>query len=122
MARSLGIIFFAMTAYEGYAQDKGTMINDWQVKVRGNQFLMHWTADASKAEGIFEVQSSSDGAHFQTMAYIFGPDPKSNGLQYACKADVNDEKDIAYFRIKYTDDKGNVETGSVKKFNIQPQG
>lgn len=122
IVRSLGVLFLMMVTFAVNAQDGEMMISNWKVKLQGSQLLMHWSADASKSVGIFEVQSSSDGAHFQTMAYIFGPDPKSNGLDYACKAEAGAEDEIAYFRIKYTDDKGNVETGSIMKFNKRPQG
>ena len=88
-------------------QKFSTMTN---VKVYENnaQLVIDWSTDGRVETNYWQVQSSTDGQKFSTIALVFGPDPRQKGDNYQYKGKIKDASDgtETYYRVTPVDAKG----------------
>lgn len=109
----LGLIFCGNI----FAQSPGSkMVNitSFQVYAQNDKLNASWTTDGKVETNIFELQESSDGLEFKTIALILGPDPRLDGSHYSCKikfAGLHAGQSSLY-RIKHIDAEGSEQNGN----------
>ncbi|MEP6615714.1 MAG: hypothetical protein ABJA57_04010 [Ginsengibacter sp.] len=109
--RFCGLITCALVALTGNAQNgKGTNINytSFTVSTQHNRIMLDWNTDSKVATNYFEIQRSSDGMNYKTIALVLGPDPmKPNCDCYGCFDKLPVKRNAkTYYRIKHIDING----------------
>lgn len=90
-------------------------IIDFGVVVQKDKVNINWSTDNKTATNYFEVEKSSDGKIFKTVAYILGADPTKTGCDcYGCIDIVSKTKKEFYYRLKHVDTDGNVEISETR--------
>ena len=69
-----------------------------------------WSTDNSFTTNYFEVQKSSDGINYKTIALVLGPDPKQPGCDcYGCFEKLTHKNfKPAWYRLKHIDINGKI--------------
>ena len=72
--------------------------------------MLEWSTDGTLVTNYFEIQKSTDGKNFKTIALVLGADPKQEG----CDCYGSYEKEPGhnfknYYRVKHIDNKGIVQ-------------
>ena len=96
-------------------------INFTSFTVNSNQkrIMIDWATDNKVPTNYFEIERSSDGINFKTIALVLGPDPKqSNCNCYECfdKPDSNTKK--YFYRLKHVSSEGEIELSETKMLAI----
>jgi len=98
-----GSVQVAYTSFSVNTGARGIVI-DWSV------------ADPGKAN-YFEIQRSTDGKEFRTVAMVMGPDPRQvSGNQYECIDRSVKKSKKYYYRLKHVAVDGEAEISPVKVF------
>lgn len=85
------LVLFSLSCM-GEAQNRknGPEVNITQFNVyeKHNEIFIEWATDAAVATNYWEVQRSTDGKEFSTIALVLGPDPGKPGDTYRYKEQV----------------------------------
>lgn len=73
---------------------------------QNNRLFVNWAADAGSKTNYWEVQSSTDGKRFSTIALVMGPDPSKPGEEYQYKDKITSKNATAYYRIVHVSTTG----------------
>lgn len=96
-------------------------INFTSFTVIANQkrIMIDWETDNKVPANYFEIERSSDGINFRTIAWVLGPDPKQKNCDcYEC-FDKPDSKTKKYFyRLKHVSIDGEIELSETKMLAI----
>ena len=71
-----------------------------------NRFFIDWTTDKPGTTNYWEVQSSTDGRTFSTIALVLGSDPAKPGEQFGYKGKITTKTSAAYYRIVHISPSG----------------
>ena len=85
-----------------------------------NGIMVDWSTDSSVQVNYFEIQRSTDGKDFKTVAMILGPDPKeASGDRYDW-LDKSGKKNKKYFyRLKHVSVDGESELSETKELALK---
>jgi len=105
------IILTSLISLKGRSQDKGPKnINytSFSVSTKQNKVLLNWTTDNTVSTNYYEIQKSSDGVNYKTIALVMGPDPKQPGCDcYGCFEKLAGKNvKQAYYRLKHVNADG----------------
>ena len=81
--------------------------------------MIDWATDNKVPTNYFEIERSSDGINFKTIALVLGPDPKQTNCNcYECfdKPDSNTKK--YFYRLKHVSSEGEIELSETKMLAI----
>lgn len=80
------------------------VITNYKVYEKDAQVFIDWQTNGAVAANYWQVQYSTDGQQFTTMAIVFGPDPKQPGDCYKYKGKIRMEagKKVTY-RVRPVD-------------------
>jgi hypothetical protein len=84
-----------------------------------NKIAIDWGTDNNAPANYFEIERSSDGVNFKTIAMVLGPDPKQPGCDcYECfdKPDFRIKK--YYYRLKHIGINGEIELSETRMLAI----
>lgn len=116
--RSVFVIVCTALAFAGNAQNgqhSKINITDFHVVKNKNKVDINWSTDKSVGTNYFEVEKSSDGKNFKTVAYILGADPAKTDCDcYGCFDKISTNAKESYYRLKHVDTNGLVEFSEVK--------
>lgn len=95
---------FALSGSAGEAQGRkpATTINITQFKVyeSKDQLIVEWATDALIPVNYWEVERSTDGARFSSIAIVLGADPCQPGNRYLYKEQVGKGRNPGrYYRL-----------------------
>ena len=112
------IILTSMITLAGISQDKKDTKNikytSFTVSTRQHKVEIEWSTDNTIATNYFEVQKSSDGINFKTIALVLGPDPKKPACDcYGC-FDKHMQKTNTYYRLKHIGANGTAQLSEPK--------
>jgi hypothetical protein len=97
------------------SQSNKINIIDFGVVIQKDKVNINWATANKTATNYFEVEKSSDGKNFKTVAYILGADPTKTGCDcYGCIDVVGKTKKEFYYRLKHVDTNGNVEISETR--------
>lgn len=63
-------------------------ITNFKVYEKNDQLIIDWATDGTVTANYWQVQSSTDGNRFKTIALVFGPDPRLQGDRYQYKGKI----------------------------------
>ncbi len=130
--RCICIALFVTISFNSNAQNgPSTKINIVDFKVEKNQnkisvnwstdnaVSVKWSTDNAVPTNYFEVEKSTDGKNFQTIAYVLGADPSKTDCDcYGCFDKVSTNKNESFYRLKHVSLNGEVEFSEVKSLAI----
>jgi hypothetical protein len=77
--------------------------------------MVDWDVDVTSAVNYFELEKSTDGVNFKTIALILGPDPtKSLPVYYSCYDKKSKSSKLTYYRVRHISISGEEEVSDVK--------
>lgn len=80
--------------------------------------MIDWATDNKVATNYFEIERSSDGVNFRTIAMVLGPDPKQNNCDcYEC-FDKTSTNTKYFYRLKHVSTDGEIELSETKMLAI----
>lgn len=83
-------------------------ITNFKVYENNAQLVIDWSTDGRIETNYWQVQSSTDGQKFSTIALVFGPDPRQKGDNYQYKGKIKDDETgiKTFYRVSPVDAKG----------------
>jgi hypothetical protein len=74
-----------------------------------------WATDNKIPTNYFEIERSSDGKNFKTIALVLGPDPKQTGCDcYECFDKPKSNAKKYFYRLKHVSTDGEIELSETK--------
>jgi hypothetical protein len=115
----MGLIILAwMITLTGVSQDKKDTkkikYTSFTVITKQHKVELEWATDNSVSTNYFEVQKSSDGKNYKTIALVLGPDPKKPGCDCYDWFDTLMQKTNTYYRLKHIDANGSAQISEPK--------
>jgi hypothetical protein len=81
---------------------KNINITNFTVYAKEAKLIIDWATDGTAATNNWEVQRSSDGLQFSTIALVLGADPRQDGDKYQYMEKIKDNKvTTAYYRLRH---------------------
>jgi hypothetical protein len=122
------IIITAVSLLMGYNATQAQAANA-SGKIRFTSFTVHstpkrvlidWATDNTVSTNYFEIERSSDGVNFKTVALVMGPDP----TQSKCDCYEGFDKPAAsakkyFYRLKHVSTDGEVELSEMKMLAVK---
>ena len=105
----------------GICQEHNTKISytSFTVNETNKKVIIDWITDNKVAANYFEIQRSTDGKNFKTIALVLGPDPKQgSNNSYEC-FDTPSNKKKYFYRLKHISTDGDVEMSDVKMLALK---
>jgi len=111
---------YAVTLGQTLVTDHGK-INFTAFTVNSNQkrIIIDWATDNKVSTNYFEIERSTDGINFKTIALVLGPDPKQTTCDcYEAfdKPGANAKK--YFYRLKHVSTDGEIELSETKMLAI----
>ncbi len=99
-------LFFGMIYLPGMAQTaketSNIHITNFTVYAKEAKLIIDWAVEPLSETNYFEVQRSSDGVQFTTVALVLGPDPRQSGERFQYVEKIKDNKIMsAYYRLRH---------------------
>jgi len=95
------------------ANDPSLTITNFKVYEKNNKQVVEWGTGSTVATNYWQVQSSTDGATFTTIALVLGDDPTNPGTYRL----VNGAKKVnsvkKYYRLCYVNTDGTVQYSKI---------
>ncbi len=78
-------------------------ITNFQVYAKDSKLIVDWSTDGTKATNYWEIQRSTEGVQFSTIALVLGPDPgQQPGENFKYMEKLKDAKNTnAYYRLRH---------------------
>jgi hypothetical protein len=96
---SLLMLTSMLTKSQSTSTGKSITITKLIAYEKDNRFYIDWATDGTVETNYWEVQISTDGKRFSTLALVLGADPSQPGEAYAYKGKVDEQKRAAYYRV-----------------------
>jgi hypothetical protein len=91
-------------------------ITNFSAYEKDNKLVIDWATDGTVATNYWQVQASTDGTQFSTIALVLGPDPRQQGDRYQymekIKTGVEPKK---YFRVRHVAVNGSEQLSEIIK-------
>lgn len=117
------VVFFIASSFVVKAQSSHRVeinIIDFNVVMSQNKVNINWSTDRANPTNYFEVEKSSDGKNFKTVAYVLGADPAKTDCDcYGCFDKISKNSKKSYYRLKHIDSEGIVEFSEVKMLALK---
>ncbi len=117
------MVFLALAGVVGKSQNvqlQKIHIIDFSVANDGNKVEINWATAKSMNAHYFEVEKSSDGQQFKTIAIVMGPDPLKAGCDcYWCNDKINTKTKVVYYRLKHININGGAELSGIKMIALK---
>ena len=79
--------------------------------------MLDWSTDGTYPTNYFEIQKSTDGKNFKTIALVLGPDPKKADCDCYSGYEKRDRNYKNYYRLKHIDINGTVQFSETRLLN-----
>ncbi len=113
----LSVLSNKVAAQQTTANNKNINITNFTVYAKDTKIIVDWTTDGTVPTNTWEVQRSTDGAAFTTIALVLGADPRQEGDRYGYAEKIKDTKNnTAWYRLRHVDANGKEQFSNV----IQP--
>lgn len=96
-------------------------INFTSFTVNSNQkrIMIDWATDNKTPANYFEIERSSDGINFKTIALVLGPDPKQTTCDcYECFDKPGSGSKKYFYRLKHVSTDGEIELSETRMLAI----
>lgn len=100
-------LFSCQTKAQPSVNDNKINITSFNVYEKDNKIFINWATDGTASVNYWEVQRSTNGTEFSTIAMVLGPDPRQQGDNYQYMEKVKDSKvTVVYYRLCHIDTNG----------------
>ena len=95
-------------AQQAVNDSKIITITNFKVYENNAQIVIDWSTAGTSEVNYWQVQYSTDGKKYNTMALVLGPDPRQQGEHYQYKGKVREELTAAkvYYKVSPVNAKG----------------
>lgn len=115
----LVLAFSSITGKSQNTQVHYINVTDFNVTEIGNEMKISWTMGKSAVANYFEVEKSTDGEEFKTVAIVMGPDPTKTDCDCYWYVDkINTKTKAVYYRLKHIDTNGDAELSRIKMITL----
>ena len=115
------VIFSSLISSTSWAQNQGkegSKLNFTRFNVTTDEkrISIDWSIENAAATNYFEIQKSTDGVSFKTIALVLGPDPKQlRGDRYSCfDKYIRKNAKHSYYRLKHINTNGDEQVSETK--------
>jgi hypothetical protein len=119
----LAVAFFLLFACNLNAQktnNEKINITNFQVMKEKGKVAIRWATDDASATNYFEVERSTDGKNFKTVAYVLGADPAQNNCEcFGCFDKIDARTKESFYRLKHVNVNGSVQFSNVKMLALK---
>jgi len=119
----LTVVLFLFLSFNVKAQKDASgqiKITKFEVVKEQNKVLIEWSTDKTSETNYFEVEKSSDGKNFKTVAYVLGADPTKTECEcFGCFDKVTGKAKDSYYRLKHVNTNGDVQFSEVKMLALK---
>jgi trimeric autotransporter adhesin len=98
------VALFSALSFAGAAQNNSKTINitNFTVYAKEAKIVIDWATDGASPTNYWEIQRSSDGLQFTSIALVLGPDSRQVGDKYQATDKLKDNKAAtAYYRLRH---------------------
>ena len=117
------VVLFLSFAFNVNAQKNSSEkinITHFEVVKEQNKIVIEWSTAKGSETNYFEVEKSSDGKNFKTVAYVLGADPTKTDCEcFGCFDKVTGKAKESYYRLKHVNTNGNVQFSEVKMLALK---
>lgn len=117
------IILFLSFVFSANAQKTGNEkinITNFQVIKEQNKIAIKWATNSESLTNYFEVERSTDGKNFKTVAYVLGADPAQNDCEcFSCFDKIDTKFKESFYRLKHVNVNGSVQFSNVKMLALK---
>ena len=91
-------LVFGKTQAQPAAANSKITITNFSVYEKNEQLIIDWQTDGLVEANYWQVQRSSDGKNYATIALVLGPDPRqgANSYRYKTKMRKRGEASLSY--------------------------
>jgi len=122
ICRSLtALLIITFSHLDGISQEHNAKISytSFTVNEANKKVIIDWITSENVVANYFEIQRSSDGKNFKTIALVLGPDPKQgSNNSYEC-FDTPSNKKKYFYRLKHISTDGETELSEVKMLALK---
>jgi len=119
----LTVVLFLFLSFNVKAQKDASgqiKITKFEVVKEQNKVLIEWSTDKTSETNYFQVEKSSDGKNFKTVAYVLGADPTKTDCEcFGCFDKVTGKAKDSYYRLKHVNTNGDVQFSEVKMLALK---
>ena len=118
----LASVIFISVNSPGFCQQKEARLNykSFTVNAMNKKVAIDWVTDNKVPTNYFEIQRSTDGKNFKTIAMVLGPDPeKQNCDCYECFDKLSGTKQTYFYRLKHVGTDGEVDISETKMLALK---
>ncbi len=103
--------------------EEETVIQTFILLRAGSSVKVSWQTSAEKNNNYFEVQRSTDGEHFSTIALVFAREQANQGADYLYtdQAAAQTGAEQLYYRIRQVSMDGKFTVTETRKFRLADQ-
>lgn len=115
------LLIITFSHSDGICQEHNAKISytSFTVNEANRKVIIDWITDNKVAANYFEIQRSTDGKNFRTIALVLGPDPnQGNSNSYEC-FDTPSNKKKYFYRLKHVSTDGEAELSEVKMLALK---
>lgn len=120
---SLVIIIFLFFVFNTNAQqveNERINITNFQVVKEQNKISIKWATNSESLTNYFEVEKSTDGKNFKTVAYVLGADPNQKDCGcFSCFDKIDTKSKESFYRLKHVNENGIVQFSDVKMLALK---
>jgi hypothetical protein len=116
------VLFLSLTFNVNAQTNNAEKINitSFQVVKEQNKVVIEWSTDPASQTNYFEVEKSTDGKNFKTVAYVLGADPtKADCDCFGCFDKLTGKSKESYYRLKHVNSNGDVQFSEVKMLALK---
>ncbi len=117
------VVLFLSLGFTTHAQQivqNKIEITSFRVVKDQNKVAINWATDKNSQTNYFEVEKSSDGKNFKTIAYVLGADPAKTDCEcFGCFDKITGKVKESYYRLKHVNTDGNVQFSEVKMLALK---
>jgi hypothetical protein len=90
------------------------------VNTHQKRIMIDWATDNKVPTNYFEIERSSDGVNFKTIALVLGPDPKQTSCDcYECFDKPGSNAKKYFYRLKHISIDGEIDLSEMKMLAIK---
>ena len=116
--RQLLVMILAVLGITGKSQNAQVHhinVIDFNVAKVENEVEISWATGMAEATNYFQVEKSTDGEEFKTVAIVMGPDPTKTACDcYWYLDNISTKTKTVYYRLKHIDTNGGAELSRIK--------
>lgn len=115
-------IVLLLASSNGICQKNEALINykSFTVNAVNKKVMIDWATDNKVPTNYFEIQRSTDGKNFKTVAMVLGPDPEKKDCDcYECFDKPATSNQKYFYRLRHVGTDGEVELSETKMLALK---